>query len=258
MIKFNLNISETEIPVTVEKHSRFRRCSMRVNSNGLRLTVPLSYQAHEWRAFIDKHRPWIRRTFSKHQTAQDKLPKLEEGAKIPFRGNFYTVTSSDKYNGSSTPIDSINFIEELAIVPSYLLKEDSADRFVTELVNLYLSESDKLLRTLIDKWRSHLQGNISKISLKEMKSRWGSCSSKGTIALNWRLIMAPDEVFEYVFVHELCHIEIQAHNSKFWQHVEHKFPGAAIWRRLLKKNNHMLMNFPFPVNSSKNLRNIIL
>jgi predicted metal-dependent hydrolase len=226
---------------------------MRINSSGLRVTVPLSYQEHEWRTFIDQHRSWIRRTFSKHQTAQDKLPKLEEGGKIPFRGNFYTITSSNAYSGSSTPIRNIMFIEELAVVPSSLLNSESADLFLTQLVNLYISEAEKLLRTLIDKWSNHLCENIHTIRLKEMKSRWGSCSSKGTIAINWRLIMMPDEVFEYVFVHELCHIEVKAHNSKFWQHVEHKFPGAVIWRRLLKKNNYMLMNFPFQVTSSKNL-----
>jgi len=250
MINFTLNIAEIEIPVTVEQHQRFRSCSMRVNNEGLRITVPLHSQEHEWRAFIDKHRPWIRRTYSKHKTQQNKVPKLEEGAKIPFRGNFYILKSSES--------ERIEFSEKTLLVPMELLENSSDAKLAEKLAEIYIDEAAKALQELIAKWHSHLVGSIKQIKLKEMKSRWGSCSSKGTIALNWRLIMAPDEVFEYVFVHELCHIEVQAHNSKFWQHVERRFPGAAIWRRLLKKNNYMLMNFPFPATSSKNLRTIIL
>ena len=245
MIKFTINISGEELPVSVEQHRRFRRCSMRVNDSGLRITVPLSYQEHEWREFIDKNRRWIYRTYSKHKTRKRRLPELKEGEKIPFRGNFYTCTGSD--------VEEVMFTDDKLLVPAPLLQVEQQEELQNKLLAIYLAAADELLSSLIKKWHPHLADNIKNIKLKEMRSRWGSCSSKGTIAMNWRLIMAPDEVFEYVFVHELCHIEIKAHNNSFWHSVEHHFPGATIWRRLLKKNNYMLMNFPFPVSAPRTL-----
>ena len=245
MKKFNLNISGEDISVSVEQHKRFKRCSMRVNDSGLRVTVPMHYQEKEWRKFIDKHRPWIHRTYSKHKSAKENLPQLEPGAKIPLRGNFYTLTE--------TSSDTMIFSDDTLLVPSDLLRNLSDGKLVEALMNIYINEAEQQLNNLISKWHSHLIDNISSIKLKEMRSRWGSCSSHGTIALNWRLIMAPDEVFEYVFVHELCHIEVKAHNRSFWYEVDQKFPGAELWRKLLKKNNYRLMNFPFPVSAPKTM-----
>ena len=250
MKKFNLNISGEEIPVSVEQHKRFKRCSMRVNDHGLRVTVPLSYKEKYWIEFINQHRPWILRTYLKHKEKRDKLPILAVGENIPFRGNFYILTKS--------AVEKMQFSNNNLLVPSELLKEPSEEHLLEELLTLYIKSAEQLLMNLIEKWHSHLIGNIHTIRLKEMRSRWGSCSTNGTIALNWRLIMAPDEVFEYVFVHELCHIEVQAHNRSFWYEVDKKFPGAEIWRKLLKKNNYRLMNFPCPVSSPKTVSTVKL
>jgi predicted metal-dependent hydrolase len=77
-----------------------------------------------------------------------------------------------------------------------------------------------------------------------MKTRWGSCSSKGTIAVNWRLIMAPDSVFEYVFIHEISHIEIKSHDKKFWDAVRKQIPDADKQRRILRNATRRLLSFP--------------
>ncbi len=246
MTQFTINISGEDIPVSIEQHKRFRRCSMRINDSGLRVTVPLRYKEHQWREFIEKHRPWICRTYLKQKVQKKRLPKLELGAKIPLRGNFYTVTE--------TSLREVQFSDDTLLVPTEFCEDLSGSELIHALMEVYISEAGKVLHKLITKWHSHLVGDISSIKLKEMKSRWGSCSSNGTISLNWRLIMAPDEVFEYVFVHELCHLEIQAHNRSFWHKVDEKFPDAAIWRRLLKKNNYALMNFPSPVMRVKTLK----
>ena len=246
MTQFTINISGEEIPVSIEQHQRFKRCSMRIRDGGLRVTVPLCYQEKKWREFIDQHRPWIRRTYATQKKQKERLPKLEIGAKIPLRGHFYTLTESSSGN--------MLFTDDALMVPPEFLLDVSDGQLVEALMDIYIYEAEKHLQHLITKWHSHLTDNIDSIKLKEMRSRWGSCSSNGTIALNWRLIMAPDEVFEYVFVHELCHIEVQAHNRSFWYEVDKKFPGAAIWRRLLKKNNYRLMNFPFPVTTVKTLK----
>ena len=78
------------------------------------------------------------------------------------------------------------------------------------------------------------------LRVKEQRRLWGSCTVKGTINLNWRLILAPPAVFEYVVVHELCHLREAHHQAAFWRLVAQVMPGFEEQRRWLKANGHLL------------------
>ncbi len=76
--------------------------------------------------------------------------------------------------------------------------------------------------------------------VKEQKHLWGSCSAKGRVNLNWRLIFAPPAVFEYVVVHELCHLREAHHQAPFWRLVGQILPEFEAQRRWLRANGHLL------------------
>jgi predicted metal-dependent hydrolase len=78
------------------------------------------------------------------------------------------------------------------------------------------------------------------VRIKRQKRLWGSCTPKGTINLNWRLILAPPPVFEYVVVHELCHLREAHHQAPFWRLVRQILPDFERQRRWLKANGHLL------------------
>jgi hypothetical protein len=78
------------------------------------------------------------------------------------------------------------------------------------------------------------------LRVKEQRRLWGSCTVKGTINLNWRLILAPPAVFEYVVVHELCHLREAHHQAPFWRLVAQVLPEFEEQRRWLKANGHLL------------------
>ncbi len=78
------------------------------------------------------------------------------------------------------------------------------------------------------------------ISIRDQKTRWGSCSSKGNLNFNWRLILAPPQVLDYVVVHELCHLLHMDHSPAFWQEVERICPDYKVCRRWLKENGASL------------------
>jgi hypothetical protein len=80
----------------------------------------------------------------------------------------------------------------------------------------------------------------SALRIKAQKRLWGSCTAKGAINLNWRLILAPPPVFEYVVVHELCHLRVRNHQAPFWRLVGEVLPGFEQPRRWLKDNGHLL------------------
>jgi predicted metal-dependent hydrolase len=89
----------------------------------------------------------------------------------------------------------------------------------------------------------------AKIAIRDQRTRWGSCSSRGTLSFNWRLVLAPLEVAEYVVVHELCHLREPNHSPRFWQHVAAARPGYRDQRRWLAEHGWELQAY-MPCNGS--------
>ncbi|MBQ8199384.1 MAG: M48 family metallopeptidase [Lachnospiraceae bacterium] len=75
-----------------------------------------------------------------------------------------------------------------------------------------------------------------RIRIADQKTRWGSCSSKGTLSFNWKLMLAPPKVLDYVVVHELCHLIEMNHSPRFWKQVENVIPDYKEYRKWLKEN----------------------
>ena len=122
-----------------------------------------------------------------------------------------------------------------------------AERRGTTLRVSTASLGDDELRALIERWyrreaATHLAGRVehysprldvrpSKVSIRGQRSRWGSCSGKGTVSLNWRLMMVPGELVDYVVVHELCHLRHMDHSPQFWALVGGTIPDYRQRRR---------------------------
>ena len=78
------------------------------------------------------------------------------------------------------------------------------------------------------------------LSIRGQRTRWGSCSSTGTLSFNWRLLLAPVEVLDYVVWHEACHLAVMDHSPRFWALVEHHLPGYRAPRRWLREHGETL------------------
>ncbi|MDE7178557.1 MAG: M48 family metallopeptidase [Lachnospiraceae bacterium] len=84
-------------------------------------------------------------------------------------------------------------------------------------------------------------GNYQRITIRDQKTRWGSCSAKGTLSFNWRLMLAPPAVLDYVVVHELCHLTHMNHSKAFWALVESACPDYRAHRKWLKEHGQELI-----------------
>lgn len=83
-------------------------------------------------------------------------------------------------------------------------------------------------------------GNYTSVTIRDQKSRWGSCSSRGTLSFNYRLIFAPPVILDYVVVHELCHLTHMNHSRDFWDMVASVMPEYKLHRTWLKEHGHEL------------------
>lgn len=84
-------------------------------------------------------------------------------------------------------------------------------------------------------------GSFNRITVRDQKTRWGSCSARGTLSFNWRLMLAPPAVLDYVVVHELCHLTHMDHSKAFWSLVESVCPNYRAHRKWLKEHGQELI-----------------
>ena len=104
-------------------------------------------------------------------------------------------------------------------------------------------EARTLLTAVCAREAARLGVRYTRIRVADQRTRWGSCSRTGTLSFNWRLVLAPLQVLEYVALHELCHLVVPDHSPGFWQVVERARPGYREERRWLRDHGHELLAY---------------
>ena len=101
------------------------------------------------------------------------------------------------------------------------------------------------LATASDRYAARLNKRYSRLTIRDTRSRWGSCSSAGALMYSWRLVMAPPAVLEYVVAHEVAHLVEMNHSRAFWDVVESIFPDYETQRRWLRTHGDTLHRVQF-------------
>jgi predicted metal-dependent hydrolase len=122
------------------------------------------------------------------------------------------------------------------------ISESRADRtgYTPEAVTEFRRQAARELPERLRCLATHHGLTVSRISVRNQRSRWGSCSPSGHICLNWRLVLMPDTVRDYVLIHELMHLRRLDHSRHFWRLVAHACPDYERARRWLRENRHLL------------------
>lgn len=131
--------------------------------------------------------------------------------------------------------------DTIAVYISQGMSEESRKQAIKEvLVKWYRQRFAEIVKERIEKYSLQLKATPCKVVIKDQKTRWGSCSKKGNINLNWRLIMAPLHVIDYVVVHQLCHLKVMNHSKDFWNLVVSILPDYHESRKWLNVNGNRL------------------
>jgi predicted metal-dependent hydrolase len=205
-----LSIRGRTYQVQIARHRRARRYLLRVRRDGvLRLTVPYGAAIHAALKFAEQQGPWIER----ERARQDRrAAPWRDGASIFFRGTQeqLRVEGAHVWCGH----------ERMAVTTSTSDLRDSIERHCRALAARELPPRCLELA-------GHHGVAIHRVVVRNQRSRWGSCSPKGVIALNWRLVQMPPGVSDYVLLHELMHMRQHNHSRRFWREVESVCPA---WR----------------------------
>ena len=218
----HLLVAGRTLPLLIIRNDRARRYLLRLNPDGgARLTIPRRGTIAEGRKFAERHADWLAGQLAKLAARPVKRTDWRLGTEILFRGEPVTL----KRHGETY---AVQFADQLVRVPDITADLRSAiTRHLWRLANAELPP-----RT-IELARTHAC-NVTRVTVRNQRSRWGSCSRRGTISLNWRLIQAPAHVRDYIILHELMHTRQLNHSDRFWREVASVCPDyrtAETWLR---------------------------
>lgn len=181
-----------------------------------------------------KNKDWILRHVKKSREVLKQRESFhwEDGARVLLFGKELSLKVKPEEKRNSFLIRQTDGILELL---GPVKKEMDSEEAIKELVVKWYSRvAGRYLKEKTRAWAAKLGVTYGRISIRDQKTRWGSCSTKGNINYNWRLVLLPEELADYVVVHELCHRVHMNHSKAFWQAVEKELPDYQLTRRKLK------------------------
>ncbi|MEM6385381.1 MAG: SprT family zinc-dependent metalloprotease [Pseudomonadota bacterium] len=226
MQEFSLKTAP-EVTVNLRRSRRARRISLRVSSldGKITLTMPPGTPARVGQAFAEEKAAWLRRAVG---NVLAPVPVVI-GASLPIGGQDHLVTLG---KGRAAAIKD-------GMIAAPAAREGPA---VEALLKLLARER---LSQSVTRYANRLGRTPGRLTLRDTRSRWGSCSSSGNLMFSWRLIMAPVRVLDYVAAHEVAHLQHMDHSTAFWACVEDLFPDHKAERVWLRQEGATLHRFRF-------------
>ena len=224
-------MQEFAFRVEIVRTDRKRSASIQIEDNFVRVRAPKSLSDSRIHELISKRIPWIRSKLKEQSERPAPKPKeYVSGETFPYLGKNYRLKIT---KGSTSSIKMAN-----GYLVSTILETDTDPQSTvrTHLEDWYRANAELRLREKTERLSRIVGATPTSVSVKNYKSRWGSCSSRGDIAYNWKIILAPHRIVDYVVVHELCHLLEHNHSSKFWRHVTLHIPDWKQRRDWLRLN----------------------
>ncbi len=222
-----LVLGSRRVPLLMVRNPRARRYLLRLRADGTpRVTIPRGGSAAAAREFVERNRLWLERQWQQVQTRPRQAATWNIGSTILFRGEFVPVESDqpgiirfggERLSGDASAADLRPAIERH-------LRQMAAGELPARVAELAGRHGFV----------------VNRVTVRSQRTRWGSCSRRGTVSLNWRLIQTPAQVRDYIILHELAHLRQMNHSIRFWQEVERICPDYLVAERWLKDHRELL------------------
>jgi predicted metal-dependent hydrolase len=224
----------TAVPYTIRRSERARHARILVSPEGVEVVVPRRFALREVGPFVEEKRPWIERTLRRMRESDVELPpaRLADGGEVPYLGERLALRVR---------------VEPGRVRPHVARRRDALHAKVASAASL---------RDALERWYRRRAGvevarrlaaaaaragvEYRSLSIRGQRTRWASCSSRGAMSFNWRLLLAPAAILDYVVEHEVAHLEVHDHSPRFWELLASR---CADWRdheAWLRRHGHAL------------------
>ncbi|WP_010251364.1 M48 family metallopeptidase [Acetivibrio cellulolyticus] len=213
-------------------------------SYGVKVAAPRKISDKQIAEVVNSKAAWIIEKLSYLESIKSEVPQMKfiDGEKFSVLGKEYTlkvninpaislasVSTSDKYLIVSLPQNVCDSI-----------LDSKANLIRSHIINWYKNLAREVVSQRIDFFAKKLDVKPSNLIIKDLKSIWGSCTGRNAININWKIIIAPLDIVDYLVVHELTHIKIKNHSKHFWGMAESILPNYKECSKWLKINGHKL------------------
>jgi predicted metal-dependent hydrolase len=215
-----------EIPYTVRRSTRARRVRVNVHAHtGVEVVLPARAPERAAAAAVSELRPWIERRLGEAREALARV--AARGGTVPYLGVSLELVAQPGRT-------RVHRRGEQLLVPAGDDARPALERF-------YRRSARAEIAPRLDRATALAGTPYTGLDIRAQRTRWASCSSEGRMSFNWRLLLAPERVLEYVVWHEVCHLEILDHSQRFWALLERRWPGYREDRDWLRRNGATLV-----------------
>ncbi|NTG47696.1 M48 family metallopeptidase [Agrobacterium rhizogenes] len=230
-----LEVAGRLMPLTIRQNERATRITLRIEPGGraLKMTIPRGLAAREVNAFLDRHQGWLLTKLAKFSTESS----LRSGGEILLRGIRHRIEHTGTLRGLTEAI----VIDGVPVLRVSGMPEHAGRRIATFLKKEARADLERLAKL----HAGAIRAPVSSISMKDTRSRWGSCSSEGNLSFSWRIVMAPPLVIDYLAAHEVAHLREMNHGPRFWALCRKLCPEMDEAKAWLKRHGSHLHAIDF-------------
>jgi predicted metal-dependent hydrolase len=227
---FEINLNGRIVSYSLKRSSIARLLRISIQpQRGLSVTVPSRYPLKDIPEFLQSKSSWI----LKHLATSKTGPVVSEAKKtrgirtVPYLGQKLKVVRGINANNHDSPITVVQdrLLVNLPSVTGSVVK--------VEIARWLIDQSVKVIGSKVKIFCERMGLKCRRVTIRNQKTRWGSCSQLRNLSFNWRIIMAPETVLDYVVIHELCHLKEMSHSKSFWALVAGYCPQWHEHRRWL-------------------------
>ena len=224
-----LRVAQREIPLVISRHSRARRITLRLDSlsGNVRLVLPKRMALREGLDFATQKADWL---LAQIDALPERVP-FADGAVIPLLGRDHVIRHVAGARRGVWRQDGEIFASGFA---------EHLPRRITDFLK---AEARAAIAPPAHAKAAQIERQITRLTIRHMTSRWGSCGSDGALCFCWRLVLAPEPVFDYVIAHEIAHLRYMNHGPRFWQLAARLTPDLNGAHRWLKRNGDTLLAY---------------
>jgi predicted metal-dependent hydrolase len=216
-----------EIEYSVRRSERARRVRVTVDpTRGVEVVLPRRAPEREAAAAIREFRPWIERRVRELDRARELV--AARGDTVPYLGQALRVVAQPGRT-------RVHRRDEDLLVPAA-----AADQRVA-IERWYRRAAHAEIAPRLDVACAQAGHSYKRLTIRGQRTRWASCSQSGTMSFNWRLLLAPEPVLDYVVWHEVCHLDIMDHSPRFWALLRSRCPDYREHARWLRRNGQTLV-----------------
>ena len=224
----------SSVPYTIRRSDRARHARILVGGDGVEVVVPRRFPLRQVEPFVEEKRPWIERTLRRMRESDAEFPpaRLEDGGELPYLGRRLALTVRTEAGRVRPHVARRGDSLRVALPPG--------DSLVHALEGWYRRRAREEVSVRLDAAVARAGAAYTRLQIRGQRTRWASCSSRGAMSFNWRLLLAPAEILDYVVEHEVAHLEVHDHSRRFWSLLASRSPRWREHERWLRRHGHAL------------------